>query len=125
MNAMKLLGLGAVLVLLSGGTRADDKVDYAKLIVGKWEATKTDEGTIPVGTVVEFTKDGKMKVTAKEGGMEMTLEGTYKVEKDTFTFTLKMGDQEFKQTITITKISEKEMSTKDKDGKVVEMKKAK
>ena len=26
----------------------------------------------------------------------------YKVEKDTFTFTLKAGDQELKQTITIT-----------------------
>jgi uncharacterized protein (TIGR03066 family) len=125
MNAMKLLGVGAVMVLLSAGTRAQEKVDYAKLIVGKWEATKADAGTIPVGTIVEFTKDGKMKVSIKEGGMEQTLEGTYKVEKDTFTFTLKVNGEDRMQTITITKISEKELATKDKEGKVVELKKTK
>jgi uncharacterized protein (TIGR03066 family) len=125
MNAIKLLGLGAAMVLLSAGTRAQEKTDYAKLIVGKWEATKADEGTIPVGTLVEFTKDGKMKVAAKKGGMEQTVEGTYKVEKDTFTFKLNVNGQEVMQTITITKINEKEMATKDKDGKTVEMKKTK
>ena len=41
MNVLKLLGLGALLVVL-GTARADDKVDYAKLIVGKWEVAKAD-----------------------------------------------------------------------------------
>jgi uncharacterized protein (TIGR03066 family) len=54
---------------------------------------------------------------------EVPFEGTYKVEKDTFTFIMKMGEEEHKETITITKMSEKEMSTKNKDGKVVECKK--
>lgn len=124
MNALKWLGVAAVVVLLNASARAEDeKVDYAKLIVGKWEVSKADEGTVPPGAVIEFTKDGKMKATLKKGGDDVTLEGTYKVVKDTFEMTMKVGDQERKQTITITKITDKEMSTKNKDGKVVELKK--
>jgi uncharacterized protein (TIGR03066 family) len=119
MNALKWLGVAAVIVLLNTSGRADDKVDYAKLIVGKWEVTKADEGSVPEGAIIEFTKDGKMK--ASVAGMD--LEGTYKVEKNTFLMTIKVGDAEKKQTITITKISEKEMATKGEDGKVVELKK--
>jgi uncharacterized protein (TIGR03066 family) len=125
MNAPRLLAVGVLVVLLGTAARSQDKTDYAKLIVGTWEVTKADENTVPVGSVVEFTKDGKMKVTAKEGGAEMKLEGTYKVEKDTFTFTLKAGDQDLSQTITISKISDKMLATKDKDGKVVELTKKK
>ena len=124
MNALKLLGMAAV-VALAGSARAEDKPDYAKLIVGKWEVTKAEKDTVPEGTLIEFTKDGKMKIAAKKGDEDLKIEGTYKVEKDTFTMTLKVGDQERTQTITIAKITEKEMATKDKDGKVVELKKAK
>jgi uncharacterized protein (TIGR03066 family) len=124
MNALKWLGVAAVVVVLNASGRAeDDKVDYAKLIVGKWEVSKADEGTVPPGAVIEFTKDGKMKATLAKGGEDVTLEGTYKVVKDTFEMTMKVGDEERKQTITITKINAKEMSTKNKDGKVVELKK--
>ena len=125
MNTPRMLAVGVLVVLLGAAARAQDKVEYAKLIVGTWEVTKADPDTVPVGSVVEFAKDGKMKVVGKKGGAEEKIEGTYTVEKDTFTFTLKAGDQELKQTITITKISEKEMATKDKDGKVVELTKKK
>ena len=43
------------------GARAGEESDLAKKLVGKWEITKADEGTIPPGTMVEFTKDGKFK----------------------------------------------------------------
>ena len=36
---------------------------------------------------------------------------------------MKIGDDEKSQTITITKIDKKEMATKNKEGKVVELKK--
>jgi uncharacterized protein (TIGR03066 family) len=61
----------------------------------------------------------------KQGDMEMSIEGTYTVEKNAFTMTLKFGDQEQKQTITVKKISDKEMSTADKDGKSVDLKRKK
>ena len=123
MNALKLLAVGVIVCLMSSGARAEEKIDYAKMLVGKWEVTKADEGTVPAGTIVEFTKDGKFKVGGKKGDDEINLEGTYKVEKDTFTFTVKMGDDETTQTITITKITDKELHTKNKDDKVVELKK--
>ena len=124
MNALKWLGVAAVVVVLGANARAeDDKVEYAKLIVGKWEVSKADEGTVPPGAIIEFTKDGKLKAMFKKGDEDTTIEGTYKVVKNTFEMTMKMGDEEKSQTITITKITEKEMSTKNKDGQVVELKK--
>ena len=123
MNALKLFAVVAVVCLLGPTVGAEEKPDYAKLIVGKWEVSKADENTVPKGTLIEFTKDGKVKVTGKKDDKDVTFEGTYKVEKDTFALTMKVGDEERTQTITITKISDKEMATKNKDGKVVELKK--
>jgi uncharacterized protein (TIGR03066 family) len=121
MTAPKLLATLAIACLLAAAARAEEKVDYAKLIVGKWEITKADPCTAPEGAMVEFTKDGKFKVAAKD----INIEGTYKLDGNKFTFTMKDGTEEKTQTITITKITDKEMSTKDKDDKVVELKRAK
>lgn len=125
MNVLRLMTVGTVVLLFGVGARAEDKPDYAKLIVGKWEATKTDPGTLPEGTVVEFTKDGKLKMSVKKDGQELNVEGTYKVEGNSFTMTMKLGDQEKSQKITITKISDTAVSTTDKDNKVVELKRKK
>ena len=130
MNMLRLLAVGIVVGLLSASARAeekkeDKKIDYAKMIVGKWEAIKAGEGTIPVGTVVEFTKDGKLKIAGKKDDVEIALEGTYKVEGNKFTFKMKIGDEEKEQTITITKLTETEMATKNKDDQVVELKRKK
>jgi uncharacterized protein (TIGR03066 family) len=122
MNVLKLLAALAVVCLVGTGARADDK-DTAKKLVGKWEVTKADEGTLPAGTTVEFTKDGKIMVTVKAGDQDMTIEGTYKLDGDKFEIKFKMGDQEHSNTITITKLTDAELHTKDKDGKVVETKK--
>jgi uncharacterized protein (TIGR03066 family) len=123
---MRLLAAGAMLCVLALGVRAEDKkADNAKLLVGTWEVVKADKGTVPVGSTVEFTKDGKMKVTHKMDDKEQTIEGTYKVDGEKFSFELKMGDEVRKKTITIKKISETEMTTADEDGKTVELKKKK
>src|SRR5262249_22218394 len=113
----------AALICFPAASLAEDKPDYAKLLVGKWEVTKADEGTVPAGTIVEFTKDNKFKVSGKKDDADMSFDGSYTVKDDTFTFTLKIGDNESTQTITITKISATEMATKNKEGKVVELKK--
>jgi len=125
MNVAKWLGLVAVAAVMASTAAAQEKGDLAKKIVGKWEVTKADEGTVPKGTTVEFTKDGKMKVSGKEGGMDIALEGTYKAEKDSFTMTLKVNDMEHSQTIKVTKITDTAMSTEDKDGKKVELERKK
>ena len=125
MNVLRWLAVGVIVGVLGTAARADDKTDYARMLVGKWEATQTDPGTLPVGAVVEFTRDGKIKFAGKKDDAEMTFEGTYKVEKNTFVMTIKLGDAEKTQTITITKISDTEMSTEDKDGKKVVLTKKK
>jgi uncharacterized protein (TIGR03066 family) len=122
MNALKCLGVAVVVLVLNSTARADEK-DYPKLIVGMWVVTKAAEGTVPEGTLIEFSKDGKMKVSAKKGDDDFKLEGTYKVVKDSFEFTLKLGDMEKSQKITILKLTEKEMATKNEEGKEVELKK--
>ena len=123
MKSLKWLGAAAIICAVGVGARAEDKTDYKKLIVGKWEVSKADEGTVPVGTLLEFTKDGKFMVSGKKDDMDLKFDGTYTIEGNTFTFKLKIGEDERSQTITITKISEKEMSTKNTEDKVVECKK--
>jgi uncharacterized protein (TIGR03066 family) len=125
MNVVKLMAVVAVGCLLGTGARADEKKDYAKKIVGKWEVTKADEGTLPVGSIVEFAKDGKFTSHEKMGDKDVQFQGTYKVDGDKFHLDLKMGDQSIKVTITITKMTDDEMHTKGEDGKVVEVKRKK
>lgn len=126
MSVSKLLAAGVLLCTFGAFSLAeDDKVDYAKLVVGKWEVTKAAPGTVPAGTLVEFAKDGKLKVVAKKGDNDFSIDGTYTLEKNTLTMKMKIGDDEKTKAITITKISDKAMSTKDSDDKVVEMERKK
>jgi uncharacterized protein (TIGR03066 family) len=123
MNAFKWLGVATVVVLFNTTARTQDEPDRAKLLIGKWEVTKAEEGTVPVGSVIEFTRDAKVKVTIKKGDDLETQEGAYKIEKDTLTVTMKKDGEEQSKKVTILKISEKDMSCKHEDGKVVELKK--
>jgi len=68
--------------------------DNKELIVGNWEIVYSDAKDIPVGTKLEFTKDGKMNLTVKVDGKDVAVEaGGYKVEKDIITLTGKDGDK--------------------------------
>src|SRR5947209_9366551 len=113
MKAAGLVGLGAMVFLASFASAEDKKADNAKLIVGKWEVTKADEGTVGVGAVVEFLKDGKMKVT----GGDMMIEGTYKLAGDKVTISHKRDDQERSHDLNITKLDDTMLMGTDKDGK--------
>jgi uncharacterized protein (TIGR03066 family) len=65
-----------------------------------------------------------MTITTKgPDGKETSTPGTYEVDGDKLTTTLKVGDKEAKQTLTITKLTDSEMSTKDEKGKTDEYKK--
>ena len=142
MNAARLLTVSAIVCLAASFAAADDKKsDNAKLIVGKWEVTKADPETVGVGAVVEFFKDGKMKVAGadmtiegthkvsgdkvtisfKAGDQENKMEGTYKLKGDKFDITFKMGDNEHTDEIIIKKLDETTLSTTNKEGKAVEL----
>jgi uncharacterized protein (TIGR03066 family) len=129
MNVTRLLAAGVIVCVLGAAARADDKKedkketksDAAKLIVGKWECSKADDGTVPPGTMIEFTKDGKLILSGKAGDQEFKMEGKYKVKGDKFDIIFKMGDQEHTEEITIKKIDDTTMSTTNKEGKMVEL----
>jgi uncharacterized protein (TIGR03066 family) len=122
MNAVKLFAVGIAMGLFVAGARAED-AGLSKMLVGKWEITKAAEGTPPVGTIVEFTKDGIVKVVGKKDDKEFTMEGKYKCEANKFMCTFKIGDDEKTINHSDVKISDKEMSFKSDDGKVVVLKK--
>jgi uncharacterized protein (TIGR03066 family) len=119
MNALRLLAAGVMVCLLVVGARAEKK-DSAKLLVGTWEVAKSYDKGPPVGAVVTFTADGKMKLTFNADGKEASYEGTYKFEGDKFNLTMKRGDTEVKHTITIKKITDKDLVTENEEGKVLE-----
>src|SRR5204863_69260 len=124
MNALRL-GLVGLLVVGVAARAADKKDDNKTKIVGDWTITKSFDGGPPVDSVVTFTKDGKMKVVDKKDGKEQKFEGTYTADADSFSFELKSGETTIKEKITIKKLSADEMSTTNKDGKGVDLKKKK
>lgn len=73
MKTLCLLLTGMIAVVATAQVGAEEKAekpDYAKLIVGKWEATKADNSVL-VGGVFEFAMDGKLKITHKEKTSEV------------------------------------------------------
>ena len=125
MNALRLMVAGVCAVVMVAGIRAEEKADNAKLLVGAWEVTKADEGALPVGSVIEFGKDGKVSVTAKRGDKESTSEGTYTVAGDKLTVTLKHEGKDIKHAITIKKLSDTVYVTENEKGKTAEFKRKK
>lgn len=122
MNALKLAAVGIAVCLVVADARSEDG-DLAKKLVGKWEITKAAEGTPPAGTIVEFTKDGTVKVVGKKDDKEFTMEGKYKVETHGFMCTFKDGDKETTIAHKDVKITDNTMSFKTDGGAVVELKK--
>jgi uncharacterized protein (TIGR03066 family) len=114
--------LGVALVVCAG--TAQGQADNAKKIVGAWELAKAG-GELPAGSIIEFTQDGKLKATIKADGMELKLDGTYKVEKDKLTVKIKVGDQTMEETATIKKLTDDALEIEDKDKKVDVFKKKK
>lgn len=124
MNALKLLAAAAVVCLLVPAARADEK-DYPKLIVGSWTVSKADEGTVPKGSVIEFSKDGKVKAVVKKDDAEQTIEGTYKLDGKKMTLTVTIDGTEKTNSVTIDKLTDTELAVEGDDGKKVEFTKKK
>lgn len=74
-------------------------------IVGTWELVQT-AGAMPVGSTIEFTKDGKVKVLQKRKGAEPE-EASYVVEGDMIQFLTSEGKPADKRKII--KLSDKEL----------------
>ena len=100
------------------------KDDPAAKLVGTWELAKSG-GDLPPGTIIEFTKDGKLKATFKADDQEITIEGTYKLDKNKIEVKVKVGEEIVEETVTIKRLTDKELEVEDKEGKVDTFKKKK
>ena len=114
--------LGVVVLGMAGFAPAAD--DAAKKIVGKWEITKAG-GDVPVGSTIEFTKDGKLAAAIKAEGQELKLTGTYKLDKEKLTVKITVENQTVEEIVTVKKLTDDEMELEDKDKKVDVLKKKK
>jgi len=123
MKTLSAFTLGVLTFALAGTTSADEK-DYPKDIVGKWEITKTSSDA-PVGTLIEFLKDGKLTAVLKIEGQELKIDGTYKVDKDKLMTKIKLGDQTVEDTDTIKKLADDTLELEDKDKKTTTLKRKK
>lgn len=115
--------LGVAVFGVAGFSPAADD-DNAKKLVGTWEITKSGSD-LPAGSVIEFTKDGKLNVTLKLDGKDEKIAGTYKVQKEQLMVTLKAGEETIDETVTIKKLTDDALVIEDKDKKVDEFKKKK
>jgi uncharacterized protein (TIGR03066 family) len=122
MKTLSAVVLGVLTLGLTGAASADEK-DYPKDIVGTWEITKSPDA--PVGTVVEFTKDGKVLAVVKDEGKEQKLEGTYKVDKDKLITKLKVGGETEENTDTIKKLTEDALEIENKNKVLTSFKRKK
>jgi uncharacterized protein (TIGR03066 family) len=119
MKALKLLAVGVAFCLAGTSAAADEKkADNTKLAVGKWDVTTTHEGGPPKGGTVEFTKDGKIKVSSDQGGMNPAFDGTYKIDGAKLVLTFKIGGKDEAVDLTIDKLDDKTFATTSKHGKV-------
>ncbi len=126
MKWLRIVAAAVLVASLPGPLRAEEKkADNKALIVGVWELTKASEGGPSVGTTMAFTKDGKVKVSGKADGKEFAFDGFYVVVGDKLTGTIKSGDRTEEGTITIKKLTDKELVTRDEAGRVLEFKRKK
>ena len=114
-SAMRL-GCFALLVLASAGFAAEEKAGNKEKIVGDWVVTKTAGGLPPKATI-QFSKEGKLTISAKLDGKELTMKGTYAVKADKLIIVLKEGGKEHKETMTIETLTDKKLITIDEKGK--------
>src|SRR5262249_26597235 len=118
--SMRVLGVTLVACValgLSAWTEDKKPASNAEKIVGTWEGLTGASR----GSLVEFTKEGKVKVTVEGEGRPRTMEGTYKVEKDTLTVALEEGGQ----TVTIKSLTETKLVLQNKGGDTAEFKRKK
>jgi len=128
---MRLFTAAVLLLALAFNARAEDdkkdkgKIDRSKL-VGTWKLTRTDSEKQPPkdATIkIEFTKDGKVNVAYSIKDKELgKLSGTYKVEGDKLTTTMKdpQDDKDKKDTVTIKELTDKKFVTTEMKGDKIE-----
>jgi len=124
MQAFRFALVGCLLLTVAAvgvAKESKEKIDKDKL-VGTWTFVKTDSKDAPppgATMTVEFTKDGKVTVTFTLKEKSSKSSGTYKVEGNQLTTTMKgRGGKDKTDKVTITTLTDKKLvTTETNDGK--------
>jgi uncharacterized protein (TIGR03066 family) len=123
--SVTVLGCFALAALASAASADEKKATNKEKIVGIWAVTKS-AGGLPPKANLEFTKDGKLKISIKIEDKSLTIDGTYEVKDDKLTVIMKApGGKEQKETMTIKSLTDKKLVTVDTKGKEDEFEKKK
>jgi uncharacterized protein (TIGR03066 family) len=122
-----LLAAGLVGLSLAATAQDKDKDKAEAKLVGKWKLTKSgDDLPKELEAMIEFVKDGKVKVSIKFGEKPDVMEGTWKVKDEKkIELTMKLEGKDKTETIDILKLDDKVLHTKDDKGKVDEFERVK
>ena len=102
--------------------KKDEKVDVKKLI-GKWEPAKAEKDAPSM--VLEIQDKGKFTLHVTLNGKTEKVPGTYKVDGNKIEVEMEFGGKSMKDTLTVVKLTDTELVTKDSKGKEDAMKKVK
>ncbi len=122
MLSLRLLVATLAVCVFGAAARAEDKPDFAKMIVGTWEVTKGDKSTVQEGSTFKFDNAGNLTMNLVFGKQKAKFEATYKIEGDTLTTQVK-GSPPPGRKMTLKKISDKEMVWEEASKKLTELKK--
>jgi uncharacterized protein (TIGR03066 family) len=101
------------------GDTNKDVSAYKENIIGTWELMTQEKIGAPVGTLFEFTRDGKVFVTAKNTSKKAE-NGSYEVSGDTLKQTFKKGSTDLTITSQIKTLTSQDLVI-IKDDKKEEM----
>jgi len=116
MRAILGCGLAVVLALAASAGAEDkkgEKVD-GKLLMGKWTPKDAPKGAT---ISIEFLKDNKLSLSFDFAGKSEKIAGTYKLDGDKLTVTMAEDGKEKTEVMTVLKLTEAELTTKDPKGK--------
>jgi len=119
MKLLRVLAIGgAVCALAAGAPAADEKID-PKLLLGLWEVTKNNAGTVQEGSTFEFAKDGVAVLNLKIKDKSRKFDLVYTLDGDKLT--TKVKDTTGDRKMTIKKLTDKELVWEEAGGKTIEL----
>jgi uncharacterized protein (TIGR03066 family) len=116
----------ALLAIVFGATldQPASAADNKDKIVGQWKIIKGEE--VPAGTMIEFTKTGKVVFHIDLNGKSMSIEvGDYKIDGDKLTLTAKKGEKDDTEVNTIKSLTDDKLVLVDPKKKEVELERVK
>ena len=127
MRGVRIALSGCLILALVGCSGSSTGSSTKDKLIGTWEVVKINDQAAPAGAsmTIEFTKDGKAKMSNKRGDKVMTDENTYEVDGMKINTVEKKDGKEKKETMLIKTLTDKELVVEgegDNKGMKMELK---